>query len=211
MITKEEKEALAEHFKNRDLYDPSKAPEQQPADFAPRCEDHGGAHVLGMCSGGVAGFDEGGSVPLDAGELGGLDPYSMAPDPVPADGTELPDGAIDAMGSGFPDVSPKRTQDGPKLASLDGIGPYAMNPRGGVAQNDATIPGMDGMASFNTNSPETPLRALDAPIAAPQTQGVRPGRVAPAAVAPPSMPPTAPPPGAGRACPVRWFRSGRTS
>ena len=35
-MTKEEKEALAEHYKNKDLYDPSKAPEQETCAFKPQ-------------------------------------------------------------------------------------------------------------------------------------------------------------------------------
>jgi len=36
MLTKEEQDELAAHFRNRDLYDPSKAPEQAPPEFQPK-------------------------------------------------------------------------------------------------------------------------------------------------------------------------------
>lgn len=63
-LSDEEKDALADHFRNRDLYDPSKAPEQETADFTP--------DVPGMNCGGEMGYAGGGSVPdIDLG-LGSL-------------------------------------------------------------------------------------------------------------------------------------------
>ena len=37
-LSKEEKEALAEHYRGKDLYDPSKAPEQEVYTFKPKSE-----------------------------------------------------------------------------------------------------------------------------------------------------------------------------
>jgi hypothetical protein len=72
-LSKEEKDELAEHYKNRDLYDPSKAPEQQVRDFAPQ----------GMNSGGMCGYAEGGSVmeqgPIEALIQGPLDEMVQGP------------------------------------------------------------------------------------------------------------------------------------
>jgi hypothetical protein len=57
-LTQEEKDQLAEHYRNQDLYDPSKAPEQEVADFAPE----------GMNCGGEMGYAGGGQVPeIDLG------------------------------------------------------------------------------------------------------------------------------------------------
>lgn len=69
-LSDEEKDALAEHFRNRDLYDPSTAPEQEPADFSPE--------VPGMACGGEMGemgYAAGGTVgdEIDLG-LGALLP-----------------------------------------------------------------------------------------------------------------------------------------
>jgi len=50
-LSKEEKEALAAHYHGKDLYDPSKAPEQEVTSFAPK-----------MNCGGEMGYAEGGDV-----------------------------------------------------------------------------------------------------------------------------------------------------
>lgn len=60
-LSAQEKEALEAHYKNKDLYDPSKEPEQQVSDFTPKCEC-GGGHVPGMCHGGEMGYSDGGEV-----------------------------------------------------------------------------------------------------------------------------------------------------
>lgn len=55
-LSKEVKDALSDHYRNNDLYDPSKAPEQEVMTFKPK----------GLCMGGSAGsamgYDEGGDV-----------------------------------------------------------------------------------------------------------------------------------------------------
>ena len=60
-LSKQEKEQLANHFKGRDLYDPSKDPKQEPHDYVPQCLCGGGC-ARGMCSGGELHLDEGGVV-----------------------------------------------------------------------------------------------------------------------------------------------------
>ncbi len=63
MLSMEEKKALEDHYKNRDLYDPSKEPGQEPPSFAPA-----------MCSGGEMGYAEGGPVMLaDGGDVPEID------------------------------------------------------------------------------------------------------------------------------------------
>lgn len=61
-LSKEVKDALSDHYRNNDLYDPSKAPEQEVMTFKPK----------GLCMGGSAGsamgYDEGGDV------LAGMNP-----------------------------------------------------------------------------------------------------------------------------------------
>lgn len=65
-LSQEEKEALADHFKNSDLYDPSKVKEQETSDFSPKCMC-GGGHVMGMCHGGeTKGYEGGGDVAASA-------------------------------------------------------------------------------------------------------------------------------------------------
>lgn len=73
MLSKEQKDALAEHYRGKDAYDPSKEPSQEPPSF---------------CAGGMAsGYADGGDVQVDGegidpsgATLGGLpDPYSMDP------------------------------------------------------------------------------------------------------------------------------------
>ncbi len=54
-LSQEEKDALTDHYKNRDLYDPSKAPEQQVVDFTPDAP-------AGMNCGGEMGYAGGGPV-----------------------------------------------------------------------------------------------------------------------------------------------------
>lgn len=79
-LSKEEKEAMAEHFRNTDLYDPSKASEQEVSDFSPKCMC-GGGHVPGMCSGGMSyadGGTAGGSASGMGGAMGGM-PSGGAP------------------------------------------------------------------------------------------------------------------------------------
>ncbi len=61
-LSQEEKDALEQHFKGKDIYDPSKAPEQETADFAP--------DVPAMNCGGEMGYAEGGDVELPS-YLGG--------------------------------------------------------------------------------------------------------------------------------------------
>ena len=67
-LSKEESEALKEHYAGKDLYDPSKDPKQETANFQPQpirgegCEMCGEDHEEGMCSGGLAMAD-GGFVP----------------------------------------------------------------------------------------------------------------------------------------------------
>ena len=52
-LSKEEKEALNDHYMNNDLYDPSKAPEQEVVSYRPK----------GFCEGGMTvGYDKGGMV-----------------------------------------------------------------------------------------------------------------------------------------------------
>lgn len=55
-LSKQEKEQLAEHFKNTELYDPSTAPEQQVSTFMPDMP-------RGMCKGGEMNMADGGIVP----------------------------------------------------------------------------------------------------------------------------------------------------
>jgi len=56
MLSEKEKDALAEHFRGKDIYKPSEDPRQEPADFAPK----------GMGNG-EAGFAKGGPVKLNGG------------------------------------------------------------------------------------------------------------------------------------------------
>lgn len=78
-LSKEEKDALHDHYKDKDIYDPSKAPEQEVATFQPK----------GMCGGGMTGgYADGGQVEDD--EFGGpslsagTDTAKSAPAPIPA-------------------------------------------------------------------------------------------------------------------------------
>lgn len=61
-LSKEEKEALNDHFKGKDLYDPSKAPEQEVTTFAPK-----GMNCGGMAEG--EGYAEGGEIDLGNPEV----------------------------------------------------------------------------------------------------------------------------------------------
>ena len=88
-LSDKEKTALEEHYQNIDLYDPSKAPEQQTVDYSPKCTTCENAdHVVGMCQGGALGMDEGGDVPQidlgaqddDAGGTGTFDSGIGDPD-----------------------------------------------------------------------------------------------------------------------------------
>ncbi len=62
-LTAEEKEALSEHYKGRDLYDPSNAKEQEVSTFTPK-----------MCMGGESGYADGGEV-----DQGPIDEMSQGP------------------------------------------------------------------------------------------------------------------------------------
>lgn len=54
-LSKEVKDALSDHYKNTDLYDPSKAPEQEVTTYKPKA----------LCMGGAAEYAEGGEVADD--------------------------------------------------------------------------------------------------------------------------------------------------
>jgi hypothetical protein len=55
MISESLRDQLSKHFRDNDLYVPSKDPKQETADFMPRCMCGGGC-AEGMCQGGVAGM-----------------------------------------------------------------------------------------------------------------------------------------------------------
>lgn len=88
-LSKQEKEELANHFKGKDLYDPSKAPEQEVATFAPQ-----------MCNGGMSeGYADGGYV----------DDLSMSPENLVA--------GLDTEKNTLPQVPPSlAVGQGPKIA-----------------------------------------------------------------------------------------------
>lgn len=71
-LSREGKDALSDHFRNKDLYDPAKDPEQEVSTFEPK----------GMFGGGavMAGYADGGDVQLgdDAGDL--ANPTDLTPD-----------------------------------------------------------------------------------------------------------------------------------
>lgn len=77
-LGREEKDALAEYYDGKELYEPAKAKEQETSDFSPKCMC-GGGHVMGMCHGGEANYAEGGEVfpPRDA-KAGAPAPVGMA-------------------------------------------------------------------------------------------------------------------------------------
>lgn len=65
-LSKEEKEALAEHYRNKDIYDPSKAPEQEVTSFTPQAMSDGG--MCGYADGGAVG--DGIDLGMNYGDLG---------------------------------------------------------------------------------------------------------------------------------------------
>ncbi len=77
-LSQEEQDKLRKHFEENQ-YDPSKAPEQQTADFT---EKAACGHIEGLCGGGCVGdgYANGGYVPqLDAEALGQLDAMEAPP------------------------------------------------------------------------------------------------------------------------------------
>ena len=148
MLSQQEKDALYDHFHGEDLYDPSKAPEQDPVDFSPKCEEHGGAHTQGMCNGGQA-YSGGGMVAQtdfeSMSDLLGNKPTHK--------------GMVSGIHENYARGGPVRMDEGGDVPQLDpsgmtgGMDPYSMDPKPPADKpNDATIPGMDGMANYNTNS-----------------------------------------------------------
>lgn len=81
-LSKEEKEALNDHYKNKDLYDPSKAQEQEVTTFAPKEMNCGGMT-------GGDGYAEGGEI--DLGNMGGFDQSDFS-GPALSAGTDTPRG-----------------------------------------------------------------------------------------------------------------------
>ena len=69
-LSEEEKKALEEHFRGRELYEPAKEKEQETADFSP-CVCGGGC-APGMCHGGM-GMAEGGGASLGLQKTQGYD------------------------------------------------------------------------------------------------------------------------------------------
>ena len=107
-LSKEQKDALNEHFQGKDLYDPTQDPNQEVSTFEPK----------GLCGGGEIGLADGGFVPqidaegIDASgaNIGGMpDPYAM--DPVPAKPLSLSAG----------DFHPQVIQDAPDMGLKDAL------------------------------------------------------------------------------------------
>ena len=103
MFSKEEREQLEAHYKDKDIYDPSKAPEQETADFSPK-----------MCGGGCAGkgYPFGGEVDGDIGVDQGILSMPKGPQAIPGDSAEMLGPAPDTV----PTASQAVPQGAGKLA-----------------------------------------------------------------------------------------------
>lgn len=160
-LSKEDKEALNDYYHNKDLYDPSKAPEQEVASFKPQELSEGGyadGGYCGMCGGGCVGDHEKGyaqggdvedmfsvansSAPVSG--MAGSDPndwegsagYAMpAPKPMPKPDS-LPEGAFSGLGAPDPDY-------------IEGLGNVPQDSR--VQAVRPGLPGKSAVATGNSD------------------------------------------------------------
>lgn len=150
-LSEKEKEALAEHYKGKDLYDPTQAKEQEVSDFSPKCMC--GGHVMGMCNGGMsyaeggmAGYADGGEI--DLGDQG-FQPSDFSGPALSADTDTVKSSTMTA-----PTNTP--TPDWTGSAGFTGRPP--------IASNGSTLPQVQPSVS---PAPE----AIPAPMAAQATPG----------------------------------------
>lgn len=156
-LSKEDKEALNDYYHNKDLYDPSKAPEQEVASFKPQELSEGGYAKGGycaMCGGGCVGehgYAEGGDVedmfsvanssaPVSA--IAGSDPsdwegsagyaapiVAKAPKPIASPSEDMPQGAFSGLGAPVPNAEAPASVEAPRPSpsGSSGLSPNEFN------------------------------------------------------------------------------------
>jgi hypothetical protein len=166
MLSQQERQALAAHFKDRDLYDPSKDPSQDAADFAPKCYC-GGGHVTGMCGGGMA-MDTGGEVSQEVAPQKTMIAESDFPSmkdllQKPPTHKGMVAGIHEDEG---PAVQGYAHGGSAQLSDLNGLDPYAMDPAAPEDLKDAPSDSFSGPSisadsdTFKGKGEKAPLPAI---------------------------------------------------
>jgi hypothetical protein len=158
-LTSKQKESLHEHFRNRELYDPSKVAHQEVSTFLPKTMGHSKDDDE-LCEGGdVKGYDEGGSVTGDDFTVdgGASDTAKDNGNPLTL-ATDGDQGAVAALVNkmGPPQIPPQLPPAAPPIPSTmpatpSQAGPEPMDPEEEQAANAALLAANDGSSPQQKN------------------------------------------------------------
>ena len=142
-LSKQEKDKLHDFYRGKDLYDPSRAPEQQVSTFQPKppIEEEGQ-----MCGGGEVGMADGGDVPDLQETMPGMmaslaDQQRILPEPIP----DLKDGLVN------------RVQPAQNLPPMPAKAPLASGPAPAINPADLEYAKANMMQEYpKTEAPAAP-------------------------------------------------------